>query len=236
MAEPTQADVAAVQANMDGNQPPAQPAQQPAQQPTQPPAQPQSQPTQPSQPEFTPGIGQRTSTPTPPTQPTEPTQATQPTQQPAQQQPQEPQAPQQPSDPFAEIFAAPPQQPQQQQPTEPKPNQQPDKPVEPSQQTAPKQHQQRYQSYEEYMNQAIGNTQPKKIETPDLSKVNPDDPKEVKQFFDNLVETAVEKASQKTERQSAIQNTERRLWDEAFEEYGTLKTNLPIVTGKQRTA
>lgn len=126
--------------------------------------------------------------------------------------PQEPpvQTPQEPSDPFAQ-FAQP-----QEQPTEPI---QPAEPAQPQEQ--PKND---YQSYEDYMNEVLKDV-PQIQDTPDPNSVSPDDPESLKKFFDDLVNTAVQKASAEVARKSAVQAKERALWDEAFDKYGSIKTN-----------
>lgn len=167
-------------------------------------------------------------------QPTEPTPQPAPTQQPATQQP----APQPtaPTDPFA-AFAQPtepapqPQPATPAQPTEPTPDlsiqaPQPTQPTEPAPQPATPTEPQ-YQSYEDYIksiNDGVGQLP----EQPDPAKINPDNPEEIKGFFDNLMNTAVARAEQNIERKSAIQNTERRLWDEAFTKYGSLRDNKQL--------
>lgn len=210
--EPSSQDIEAV-ANAIGEQPTVQPAPQ------------QPEPQQPQQPAA---------------QPQQPTQQ-QPAQQPAQQ-PQQPAQPtNQPLDPFAAFAAQPPAQPaqptqpepQQPQPSqpEPTPTPQPQQPAEPSQaapepqapaepQTQPEQ----YQSYEEYIKSVIGDTG-NEPESPDPSKISPDDPEAIKQFFDDLVNTAVTKATQETAKKAAIQSHERQLWDGAFDKYPSLKSN-----------
>ena len=132
-----------------------------------------------------------------------------------------------PSDPFAQ-FGKPTEPakpaeptPQPQQSTDPEPTPQPSQPVEPSKPVA---EEPTYQSYEDYMNSVLKDV-PKTPETPDSSKISPDDPQAIKSFFDELVNTAVTKAEQSTAKKQAIQSSERRLWDESFDKYGTLKTN-----------
>lgn len=189
-SEPSQTDVAAVQAHLTGAPTPA-PAPQPAQ----------------MQPEA----------PTPQPAPT-----------------------QQTSDPFASLFASEPEPtPEPTQPTEPAPQPtevaQPTQPQEPAQPTqtsqpaapAPTQPQEDYQTYDEYMKQVMAGV-PEAPKSPDPEKVNPDDPAAIKGFFDELVNTAVTRAQAETARQSAIQTSEKRLWDSAMEKYGTLKTNKQL--------
>jgi hypothetical protein len=145
-----------------------------------------------------------------------------------------PVTPQTPTDPFAQFTQpTPPTQQTQpvepqaqvqapQQPTEPATTPQPEKlPVEPAQ---PVQEEPTYQSYEDYMNSVLKDV-PKSPELPDSTKISPDDPDAIKNFFDELVNTAVTKAEHANSKKQAIQATERRLWDESFDKYGTLKTN-----------
>lgn len=196
-AEPTPADVAAVSTAMGG---------QPAPQPTQPEPQPTPQPAQPTQ-------------PAPQQQPSQPTSQPSPTSQPL--------------DPFA-AFAAPTPQ------TEPTPTPQPQPPAEPSQpapepQAAPQQPEpaeppqpeaqpERYQSFEEYM-KSVGGDAPAPTSELDPSKINPDDPEAIKGFFDEVVNTAVQRATQVAQRQTALQAREKSLWDASFEKYPSLKSN-----------
>ena len=162
-------------------------------------------------------------------QPQEP--APQPQMQPAPVTPQ-PAPTQQPLDPFSALAAP---EPAPQQPTEPLPNPQPQQPVEPTQPTPqapapqpiPEQSQPgepQYQSFEEYMESVVG-TVGEAPAAPDPSQINPENPEEIKEFFDNLVNTAVVKASQEVAKKQAIQTSERNLWDGAFEKYGSLRTN-----------
>jgi len=146
----------------------------------------------------------------------------------------------QPLDPFAAFATQPtePVAPQPTQPTEPTPNPQPQQPVEPSQpapvqppapqapaipdqsaQGAPQ-----YQTYEEYMaavTDGLGDTPA----MPDPAKIDPENPEAIKTFFDELINTAVQRAEQSVGRKQAVQDQERKLWDASFEKYGTLRTN-----------
>lgn len=157
-------------------------------------------------------VAQAINEPAPVATPVAPPQAApQPQAQPqAQPQPQAPAQPAEPSDPFAQ-FAQP-----QEQPTEPI---QPAEPAQPQEQ--PKND---YQSYEDYMNEVLKDV-PQIQDTPDPNSVSPDDPESLKKFFDDLVNTAVQKASAEVARKSAVQAKERALWDEAFDKYGSIKTN-----------
>lgn len=145
----------------------------------------------------------------------------------------------QPSDPFASLFASEPAAPTQ--PVEPSTT-----PVEPSQ-PAPEQAPQPtpqptpapqplddvsvpltdYETYDEYMAR-ITKGVPQAPAMPDAEKVDPNDPASIKGFFDDLVTTAVAQAEAKMQRQTAIQTSEKRLWDAAMDKYGTLKTNKEV--------
>lgn len=213
-SEPTPADFAAVAAVVDGT-PPAQPAPQPGQV-----VQPQQPAPQPAQPAPAQQPAQPTPQPAPSQQPAgdpfeslfTPTEPTAPTQQPAQ--------PAQPTEPVA-----PPTQ-----PTVPQvPTPQPGTPTgtpQPTPNPAPGSQPPAFQSYDDYLAAALGNDTP--VAIPDHSKIAPDDEAGIKQFFDDLVDTAVKRAEQKISQQNAIQNTERQLWDAAFEQYGSLKTNKKL--------
>lgn len=154
-----------------------------------------------------------------------------------QQQPSEPTAQpaptSQPQDPFSTLFTQPaePQQPQPQQPTEPVTTPQPTQPTEPSQPTTTQPQepapQEQYQTFEQYM-ESITADLPAAPEAPDPSKIDPNDEAGIKTFFDDLVNTAVERASAETKRNSAIQNNERNLWEGAFQKYGTLRDNTGL--------
>lgn len=195
--EPTQDAVAATQSFIDNTPAPPEPAQQ-----------------QPAAP---------TPQPTPSQQPADPTG--------------------QPQDPFASLFAQEPvaptestPAPQPTQPTEPTPNPQPSStPTEPSQPTpaAPQAPatpptsqggEDDYLTFDEYMKQATGNIG-QAAELPDAAKINPDDPNAIKGFFDELVKTARDQAVAEVRRETNIQNSENKLWNDAFTKYGSLKTN-----------
>lgn len=151
---------------------------------------------------------------------------------PAQQQPAQP-TPQpsptsQPQDPFSTLFEQPAPTPQPTQPTEPVTTPQPQQPAEPSQPVPEAQAPvEQYQTFDEYMEsvtQGIGED----IATPDPSNIDPNDEAGIKTFFDDLVNTAVQKASQEVSRSQAIQTTERRLWDDAMGKYGSLRDNKQL--------
>lgn len=154
---------------------------------------------------------------TPPTQPTQPVAP--------------PVAPTEPADPFASIFTqpteptspTPPAPTPPQQPTEPTPQPQP--PVEPQPQAAPQEEE--YISFDDYMKETLKDV-PQSPEAPNPEDISPDDPQAIKKFFDDLVNTAVQKAKAETIKQNAIQSRERQLWDEAFNKYGSLRDKKPL--------
>lgn len=141
---------------------------------------------------------------------------------------------QQPTDPMASLFASEPGQPtepptpQPQQPTEPvQPAPQEPGPQAPAQTPAPQDVEHAYETYEEYLTRVTAGV-PEVPANPDPSTIDPDDPNAIKGFFDELMNTAVEKAKAETQRSAAIQNAERRAWDEAFDFSPTLKTNKKL--------
>lgn len=234
-SEPSQTDVSAVAQAMGipdtvqqtpAPQPQAQPQAQP-QQPTepvaQPVAQPQAQPAQqqPQAPTPQPAPSQQQGDPFTqlfPDVPTEPT---------AQQQPQ---PTQQPSEPTAQ-----PQQPVQPQPqAQPQPGQVVQPQAQPQTipgQSAPGTPQTNQpapvQSFDDYMNSILGDL-PEAPAMPDPSKVNPEDEASIGQFFTDLMTTAEKRMEANFTRKQAIQNSERQLWDGAFEKYGSLRENKPL--------
>lgn len=168
--------------------------------------------------------------PAPQMQPPAPTAQPAPSQQPA-----APTTPTEPVDPFSSLFAEPaasttPTEPatptEPVAPTEPAtPTPQPSQPAEPKVQPTPPE--EKYESYQDYIARVTRGV-PKAPEQPDPSKINPDDPQAIKRFFDDLVNTAVEKATASNQRSQAIQTSERKLWDAAFEQYGSLRTNKKL--------
>lgn len=191
-------------------------------------------------------------TPAAPQAAPQPQVAPQPQMQPAPVTPQ-PAPSQQPQDPFSTMFAseppapaAPPVAPPVGTPTEPTapttppvvppvapPVAPPAEPQAPGQQPAPDnsavsqgddQGDDQYESFEEYMKRVTGDagTAPT---APDPEKIDPNDPAAIKGFFDDLVNTAVERAGQEMARKQAIHNAERLQWDAAFGKYGSLRTN-----------
>lgn len=168
----------------------------------------------------------------------------QPTQQPAPQptQPQEQPAPQpvqatDPVDPFAALFAQPTEQPVQQ-PTAPTTQATeayvPQAPVQTTIESVPQNPQQpqqpaqpQYDDFDAYMERVMQGI-PKPAENPDANKVDATSEEDIKGFFDELVNTAVQRAEVNLARKNAIQTSERQLWDDAFKSYGTLKDNKPL--------
>lgn len=147
-------------------------------------------------------------------QPSQPTQPTQQTETPAQ--PAQPTVPTEPVDPFASIFAQPTEVAQPIQPTEPTAPAQPATPAETQQP--------QYDDYNAYIDKIMQGL-PQPAEQPDPEKVDANNPEDIKSFFDDLVNTAVSRAEANLARKEAIHNSERKLWDEAFNNYGTLRTN-----------
>lgn len=142
--------------------------------------------------------------------------------------PQTPQAA--PVDPF-QALTVPPVATEVAQPTQPvqpteQPTPQPGQTVEPAQSAPVQPVADEYDTFDEYLNKTLGQTQ--EVQTPDPSQVNAEDPASVKEYFDNLVNTAVAKATAATERKTTLHNAERRAWDEAFNKYGSLRENKPL--------
>ena len=144
---------------------------------------------------------------------------------------------QEPSDPFASLFAsepaaqtdptpAAPTEPSQ--PTEPTP--QPQQPVEPQsapQEPAPQQPAQEYETFDEYMARVTANVPAAPVQ-PDPEQVDPNDPVAIKGFFDDLVNTAVQRSNHEIARKTAMQTAEKQAWDTAFDKYGSLRTNKAL--------
>lgn len=207
--EPTPQDVAAVTATLPPQPAPGQPAPAPTP-PVVPPTAPEPAPVVPPQ--------------TPPVEPAAPAA------------PAEPAAP--PADPFASLFATEPAAPQQPvvpptaPPVEPAtppvvpptaPATPPVAPAAPATPPAPES----YQSYDDYMKSVMAGV-PQAPAAPDPEKVNPEDPVAIKGFFDNLMTVAEQRIEAKIERKNAIQNSERKVWEEAFTQYPTLRTNKNV--------
>ena len=148
-----------------------------------------------------------------------------------------PTAPAEPADPFSALFAQPSEPTAPQAPAQPAPTEvTPPAPVAPAEPQAPatppvtppaQPPVDDYQTFEEYMNETLKNV-PKAPAMPNPEDISPDDPKAIKQFFDDLVNTAVQKASSEVTRKSAIQSRERALWDDAFDKYGSLRDKKPL--------
>lgn len=136
-----------------------------------------------------------------------------------------------PVDPFASLFTAEPTTPTAQ-PTEPSQTPQPSQPVEPTPQpvvpsTAPLPKAEEFQSYDAYMGSILAGV-PKAPDAPDPSKINADSPEEIKAFFDNMFSAAEQRIEAKIERKNAIQTAEKKVWEEAFVTYPTLRTNQGV--------
>lgn len=162
--------------------------------------------------------------------------------QPAQQQPsqptQQPAPTQQQGDPFQQLFVSdqpteptaqtPPQQTPQ--PTEPTP--QPQQPVETPPAPTPTEPvatptPEPEQSFDDYMKSVVGDIAPAP-DMPDPTNVNAEDEESIGKFFEDLMTTAEQRFEANYERKMAIQNSERQLWDGAFDKYGSLKENKQL--------
>lgn len=211
--EPSAQDVSQVASLLDNQPAPAAPAPQPTQQPAQQPTQPASQPQQ---------------------QPAAPTQQPAPTQQQG-----DPFATlftsEQPSEPTAPTQAQPPAQPteptsQQQQPAaQPQPGQtvQPAEPAQPAAQPAAQEQPQPQESFDDYMARILDGVEPAP-EMPDPTKINPESEEDIGNFFKDLMTTAEQRFEANYNRKQAIQNSERQLWDSAFDKYGSLRSNKEL--------
>lgn len=151
---------------------------------------------------------------------------------------------QQPTDPFASLFASEPAAPtapaeatpapaEPVQPTEPTP-QPPQPPTEPqSAPQAPPAPQPPadeggdYETFDEYMARVTANVPPAPVQ-PDPESIDPNDPAAIKGFFDDLVNTAVQRSNHELARKSAMQTAERQAWDDAFGKYGSLRENKAL--------
>ncbi len=139
---------------------------------------------------------------------------------------------QEPSDPFAQLFAsepapvaAPAQPTQESAPVEmaqPTPQQAPQPEAQPTQQPTND-----YQTYEEYMQSVVAGL-PEAPAAPDPETVNAEDPQAIKGFFDDLLSSAEKRFEANYARKQAIQNSEKRLWDEAMDKYGSLRSNKQL--------
>lgn len=137
----------------------------------------------------------------------------------------QPVAPAEPvADPFQGLFNT---------PTEPaaQPAPQPAQPTEPAAPAAPAQPTQpvaaQPQTYEQYIESVYGNL-PEAPAAPDPMQVNADDPEAVGRFFTDLMETAKQQFKVEYAREQAVQQTENRLWNDAFAKYGTLRENTQL--------
>lgn len=150
-----------------------------------------------------------------------------------------------PTDPFASLFASEPAAPttptepatpsaQPTQPTEPTP--QPSQPTEPQQPTPPVEQQpvssqaaptEEYETYDQYMARVTAAI-PQAPAQPDPEAIDPNDPQAIKGFFDELVNTAVQRSNTEIARKTAIQTAERQAWDDAFDKYGSLRGNKQL--------
>lgn len=146
------------------------------------------------------------------------------------------------TDPFTTLFASEPAPTEATAPAEATPATEPSQPTSPTSQQLPTQQPVNqpvepavsasppvddYQTYEEYMAETLKGV-PETPVAPDPSKISEDDPEAIKNFFDELVNTAVNRATSETSRKSAIQTRERQLWDESFDKFGSLRTNKPL--------
>lgn len=80
---------------------------------------------------------------------------------------------------------------------------------------------------EQYMDSVFG-AAPEIPDLPDASKVNPDSPEGIQQFFTDLMTTAEQRFEAKAARNNAIQNAEKQAWEAAFTKYGSLRTNTQL--------
>lgn len=127
----------------------------------------------------------------------------------------------------------------------PQPAPQPEQPVQPTQPAAqptpepvapvgttvepaaPAQPAETYQTYDEYMKSILGDIEPAPA-APDPTKIDPNSDEAIGNFFNELMETAVKRFEESQNRKQAIQNSERTLWDQAFQEYGVLRDNKQL--------
>ena len=230
-SEPTQSDVSAVAQAMGipDTVPEATQPQAPAQQPAQQQPAPQAQPTEPAQ--------QQPQAPTPQPAPSQ-QQAAQPQAQPQDpftqfavtEQPSEPtaqtQPQQQPTEPTSQQTTPQPQQPGE---TQPAPTQQPQTQAQPQAQPQPQPEQTapQTQSFDDYMNSILADL-PEAPGMPDPSKVNPEDEESITNFFNDMFTAAEQRFEANYARKQAIQNSERKLWDDAFDKYGSLRDNKQL--------
>lgn len=82
-------------------------------------------------------------------------------------------------------------------------------------------------SVEQYMDEIFGTT-PAIPDMPDPAQVNPDSPEGIQQFFTDLMTTAEQRFEAKAARNNAIQTAEKRAWEDAFDKYGSLRSNTQL--------
>lgn len=147
---------------------------------------------------------------------------------------------QEPSDPFASLFASEPTPTEPAspvtQPTEPTPQPTESTPTEPQQPTPQVEQQpvlpqaaptEEYETFDEYMARVTANV-PQAPVQPDPEQIDPNDPTAIKGFFDELVNTAVQRSNTEIARKTAMQTAERQAWDDAFDKYGSLRDNKQL--------
>lgn len=184
--------------------------------------QPNSQPTPADVAAVSAHLGEQPA-PQPAPQPTQP----EPQMQPAAPTPQ-PAPSQEPSDPFAQLFASEPAPVEA--PAQPTQESAPVEMAQPTPQQAPQPEPQPtndYQTYEEYMQSVVAGL-PEAPAAPDPETINAEDPQAIKGFFDDLLSSAEKRFEANYARKQAIQNSEKRLWDEAMDKYGSLRNNKQL--------
>ena len=142
---------------------------------------------------------------------------------------------QQGTDPFASLFASEPAAPtepatpptQPTQPTEPTPQPQQPTETQPTPQAQPVAQEETYETYDEYVARVTANV-PALPAQPDPEQIDPNDPQAIKGFFDELVNTAVQRSNTEVARKTAMQTAERQAWDDAFDKYGSLRSNKQL--------
>lgn len=151
---------------------------------------------------------------------------------------QQPAAPAAPADPFTQFFPSEPAAPAaapvepaapQAQPAQPAPAAQPEAqpaPVAPAAAPAPvaEPAPEPTMTYEQYIDSVLQGV-PTAPDMPDPAQVDPNSEEGVTQFFTDLMTAAEQRFEAKFARNQAIQTAERKLWDAAFEKYGSLRTN-----------
>lgn len=116
-------------------------------------------------------------------------------------------------------YEQPQEQPQQMaEPMQAQPMQQPQ--VQEAAQPEPQQPQ--YQSYDDYMSGLLGEQQ--EVNIPKVTDIqNPEDPENINNFFNDAFEKIGQKVMQQMQNQMTLRNSEQRLWNEAMDEYPSLK-------------